>query len=464
MAIGLIERVQLGNNANDYYNIASTAFGICTETAGAQEKKVAIPGFVLHNGVTIHVRFANTNSATNPTLNVNGTGAKEIRLHDGSVAGTTAETTGWQAGAVVSFTYVELDSTHAYWYRDQGYNTNTTYDVKQTYTATDEDPISGKGVKAALETLDVNNIEGFGANKTLATLTETDGKIAATFQNIQIGESAVTGLTGHLNEKAPKASPVFTGTVTLPGEPTEDLHAATKKYVDDNTTALTGAMHFIGITSTELADGASTATLTPKTASPSSLTKTTGFTAGDVVLSSTASGEKEFVWTGSAWELIGDEQSYNNMIPKTAFTAKGQLLYGSGSSTGEKYNILAPHTAATDKILHMSSSTPSWKSLSLNAGTWPGLNVTNTVKFLKSAGLQKGTNFTVPNVTGAGSPTTAEVNTATGTLVIQNGSAPTLGTAFTIPNITGIDTTDGTAVTAVSVDSTGAAWPTIKYT
>ena len=40
--------------------------------------------------------------------------------------------------------------------------------------------------------LDVNNITGFGAGKTLATLTETDGKIAATFQDISITKSQVS--------------------------------------------------------------------------------------------------------------------------------------------------------------------------------------------------------------------------------------------------------------------------------
>lgn len=44
----------------------------------------------------------------------------------------------------------------------------------------------------AVAGLDVDNITGFGADKTLATLTETDGKIAATFQAIAITLSQVT--------------------------------------------------------------------------------------------------------------------------------------------------------------------------------------------------------------------------------------------------------------------------------
>lgn len=45
-------------------------------------------------------------------------------------------------------------------------------------------------------------------------------------------ESAVTNLTTDLAAKAPIASPTFTGSVTLPGDPSTALQAATKQYVD----------------------------------------------------------------------------------------------------------------------------------------------------------------------------------------------------------------------------------------
>lgn len=64
---------------------------------------------------------------------------------------------------------------------------------------------------------------------------------------------------------------------------------------------LSTAMHFIGITSTELTDGATTSSLTPKTAG--SLSKTTNFEAGDVVIYDDE--DAEFVWTGSAWAELG---------------------------------------------------------------------------------------------------------------------------------------------------------------
>ena len=49
------------------------------------------------------------------------------------------------------------------------------------------------------------------------------------FQDVQ---TAVSKLESKIDEKAPLDSPVFTGTVTLPADPTSDLEAATKQYVD----------------------------------------------------------------------------------------------------------------------------------------------------------------------------------------------------------------------------------------
>ncbi len=52
-------------------------------------------------------------------------------------------------------------------------------------------------------------------------------------------QSKVTNLSSDLSAKAPLANPSFTGTVTLPADPTANLQAATKQYVD--TTAIAGA-------------------------------------------------------------------------------------------------------------------------------------------------------------------------------------------------------------------------------
>ena len=77
--------------------------------------------------------------------------------------------------------------------------TKKTVTVDSTYSSAGTNPVNGKAVAAAIGTLDVKDISGFGAGKTLATLTETDGKIAATFQDIEITKSQVSDFPTEMN-------------------------------------------------------------------------------------------------------------------------------------------------------------------------------------------------------------------------------------------------------------------------
>ena len=53
-------------------------YGTCSTAAGTAAKTVACTGFALITGAEITVKFTTTNTAANPTLNVNSTGAKAI--------------------------------------------------------------------------------------------------------------------------------------------------------------------------------------------------------------------------------------------------------------------------------------------------------------------------------------------------------------------------------------------------
>lgn len=108
----------------------------------------------------------------------------------------------------------------------------------------------------------------------------------------------------------------------------------TSKAVSDAISGLSGAMHFCGTTTTALTDGATTATL-----AGSGLNKTTGFVAGDVVIYS----NKEFVWTGSAWELLGDEGSY--ALKTVTITGTGEL--GGGGAISSNQTITHNTSGAT---------------------------------------------------------------------------------------------------------------------
>ena len=75
-----IDGVQFDGSANIHH------YGACTTAAGTAAKTVALSGFVLATGAEVTVKFSATNTAANPTLNVNNTGAKGIRYLGAAVA------------------------------------------------------------------------------------------------------------------------------------------------------------------------------------------------------------------------------------------------------------------------------------------------------------------------------------------------------------------------------------------
>jgi hypothetical protein len=91
--MGYITKIKINNNSA--LSLASSLFGTCATAAATAAKVVTCSEFnQLVTGVTIHVKFTNANTAVNPTLNVNGTGAKSIKM-----------SSSWNAGDVVPFTY-----------------------------------------------------------------------------------------------------------------------------------------------------------------------------------------------------------------------------------------------------------------------------------------------------------------------------------------------------------------------
>jgi len=166
-------------------------------------------------------------------------------------------------------------------------------------------------------------------------------------------------------------------------------------------------MHFRGIATSE-PTGSTTPTGIPDY-------ETSGPEAGDVVLH----GDKEFVWTGSAWELLGDEGSY---ALKT--------------STGTVISTVS-FTANTLPQLSITSTTVS--SVSVTPGSAASLSTTS---------------ISIPNVTQAGTPTTATVTA--GILVITSGTATVLGTAISVTAVNSFTANTPTVVNATDV-SVGSA-------
>lgn len=101
---------------------AITHFGTCSTAAATAAKVVALTGFTLVTGAKVAVKFTVTNTAANPTLNVNGTGAKAIMYRGSAItAGYLA------ANRVYEFVYDGTD-----WELVGDINTDTNTDTKVT--------------------------------------------------------------------------------------------------------------------------------------------------------------------------------------------------------------------------------------------------------------------------------------------------------------------------------------------
>lgn len=73
--MGYIKDVKIGNET---HLIEPILYGVCSTAAATAAKEVSINNFELVDGVRIAVRFTVKNTASQPTLNVNNTGAKSI--------------------------------------------------------------------------------------------------------------------------------------------------------------------------------------------------------------------------------------------------------------------------------------------------------------------------------------------------------------------------------------------------
>lgn len=91
------------STANTAKNRATYQYGTCATAAATATKVVSLPGFSLFTGATIQVKFTYANTASNPTLNVNSTGAKTIRAYNANL--TSSSRYNWVANSVVTFVY-----------------------------------------------------------------------------------------------------------------------------------------------------------------------------------------------------------------------------------------------------------------------------------------------------------------------------------------------------------------------
>lgn len=205
---------QQDNNTTYTQEKLGQGYGTCTTAEATAAKAVSLTNYELVTNGIIAVKFSYGLCAS-ATLNVNSKGAKPIYIQGAAVTSTTAKEV--LAGDIALFMYdgsqyqflcsdrLSKDAiaglsisgkTITYTKADGTTGTlttqDTTYTFDGTYNASTNKAATVSTVTNKIAALDVSDISGFGAGKTLATLTETDGKIAATFQNISITKSQVS--------------------------------------------------------------------------------------------------------------------------------------------------------------------------------------------------------------------------------------------------------------------------------
>lgn len=100
--MGFASKVEINGSQ---YSLASSLYGICTTSSGTPSKIVTCPDFdTLIVGTMIAVKFVYSNTAANPTLNVNGLGALPIYTDGTNAPGVTPQDS-WAANSVVTFLY-----------------------------------------------------------------------------------------------------------------------------------------------------------------------------------------------------------------------------------------------------------------------------------------------------------------------------------------------------------------------
>lgn len=133
-------------NEKNKVSLTNIGYGECATAANVAEKTVTIttnPEWKLEPGAIVFIKFANTNTATGVTLNVNETGPKSIWGSSAIVTGTSSAYTGYKnriIGYVYDGTqYVWTGSSHMVSYSNpalgQGYATCSTAAATAAKTA-----------------------------------------------------------------------------------------------------------------------------------------------------------------------------------------------------------------------------------------------------------------------------------------------------------------------------------------
>lgn len=213
--------------------MTNVAFGTCDTAAATAAKVVTISGntnWKLETGAMITVKFTNTNTASNATLNVNGTGAKSI-YYNNAVYTSNSSYAGY---AKRSITY-QYDGT--YWvFISWSYDTNSDTKVSQTLdTSAANYPLllgySNNATTTATVTNTIRRANNMYANPSTGEITAT------TFIGALSGTASYATNAGSANKATSATSATYATTATSAGSASKATSATSATYATTATKA-----------------------------------------------------------------------------------------------------------------------------------------------------------------------------------------------------------------------------------
>lgn len=264
--------------------------------------------------------------------------------------------------------------------------------------------IGGSGTKVV--SLDGHTHETSEVNGLDAKLSQTDASIDSLKSSDTAIKGQISGVNASISDLYNKVQDVDEGgvkktdlkTLTVNVNGTKVGEYDTKADKTINITAdmfgLSGAMAFVGVTITAISQGS--------TQNEIDLDDSTTYTAktGDVVIY----GNKEFVWVGSKWQELGDEQSF--ALKSVTVTGTGYLTGGGSLEANRTIDIA---TSVKTKIDNGDAALTKANALETNlannyptkngtgaSGTW-GINISG-----KAASADKVAKALTFNSSGAG--------------------------------------------------------------
>lgn len=438
---------------NLYNNSGMVAWGTCSTAAATAAKEIVVadPSWTLKVGNIIGVRFTNTNSASSCTLNVNGTGAKQI------VYGATIPYTGSSQtvlGYAKSTVYYMYDGTYWVWLnRSQDDNWDT---YTSAYCAT----AAGTAAKGASQT----NYKLLAKSYTLLTIVNANTAAAALTLNINGQGAKPIYINGTISSSSNYTLPAGTYLVYYDGtnyylRTDGKINGAGGCLVDQSSSqALTNKTYNGYTLAAACAKGVdtsmtvdSTSTNIPTTAAVASLVKSAGGTDTKNTAGSTNTSSKIFLI--GATSQAANPQTYSH---DTAYVGTDGCLYSGGAK------VLTSHLTV-DTALSSSSTNPVQNKVvnTALAGKQASL-ATQTAYSAKGSATKvpQITTNTLGQVTGITEVTITQPTVNNATLTIQkNGTNVATFTSNASSNVTANITfptiLSGTSVPTSSIGKNG---------